>query len=250
MSEHPEVERRARYAAAAALVGAAPAWVDLGCGDGAAAADALTVVPEAVVLVDGDGDALREAARVLPGATAVEADLASPDGVALVRPAVLAVPGAAVTCFGTLSSLASFVPLLDLLGELVERAGATVVLDVPTGPAGGSDPSLRGGADLVWGERAFDELRRLLPGEPVLARQVELGGSAVVPAGAGGAPLDLPPVRAGDVPATHLLAAFGPRAGELGAVALAGPVDHVAARRRARERDADLAFLEARLAGS
>jgi hypothetical protein len=82
----------------------------------------------------------------------------------------------------------------------------------------------------------------------VLARQVAIAGSAVVRDGDADRPLDLPAVRpAGETP-THLLAAFGPHADRLGVVAWAAPLDRAAARRAEREREADVALLEARLA--
>lgn len=252
MSWDPEVERSTRYAAAAPVVAGGAAWADLGCGDGAAALAGLGDLPPVVVLVDGDPGALRSAARAVErretdrmgrqvDARAVEADLGDPEGVAVAREALAELGDATITCFGALDRLRTFVPLLDLLGELAERHGATVILDVPNDAFAG-----RRAGQMVWGERAFDELRRLLPGEPVLARQIPLAGSAVV-VGDGESELTLPAVAPSGEPPSHLIAAFGPRAHQLTSAALARPLDRREPQRRERQLAADVAYLEARL---
>jgi hypothetical protein len=101
----------------------------------------------------------------------------------------------------------------------------------------------------AWGEGSFEELRGLLPEPLVVLRQLPLAGSAVVVEGESPGALTLPGVDLGleHVP-SHLIAAFGPAAHELGPRARAGVIDADAGRRRERQRESDLAVLEARLA--
>jgi hypothetical protein len=236
-------ELRVRYAAAAPLIAGASMWADLGCRDGSAPGAAGLTLPPRVVLVDDDDTALRAAKEAVGDpAETLRADLGEARDLEAVRAAVSGVDGLLVTCFGTLDRVRSFVALVDLLGELAE-GGATVVLDVPDDAFAG-----RAGGPRIWGLSAFEELRRLLPSEPVMARQIALAGSAVVPAGEEREALDLAPVTPGDQVATHLIAAFGPNAGGLVATAHAEPADRAEARRRSRERDADLAYFEAKVA--
>jgi len=241
----PSLAARLRYAAAAPLVGAAPAWVDLGAGDGAAAAGiGAALAPADVLLVDRDERALAAAVAAggaRPGAGTLALDLAAPDDVRRLADAVPA--NAVVTCFGVLEHLTGFVALVDALGELVERRGVTAVLSVPVDAPGGTPAG-----PVVWGASAFEELRRLLPGDPVVAREVALAGAAVVPGEAdASAAVDRVAVPAAARPAA-LLAAFGPLADRLGPAAGAEPVDLVAARRRERALEADVAWLTARVA--
>jgi hypothetical protein len=224
------VEHVLRYSAVAALVSAAPQWVDLGCGDGSAAAVA-GVSARSALLVDRDP---AEAARVLSG---------EPLALDLTAPAELAsrvVAGAVVTCFSTLEHLDPWLPLVELLAALSD---ATVMLSVPNqafaeevaGPA-------------IWGEGAFSELLRLLPADAVVARQVSLVGSALVVDGA--EPPAVPSLSLDGLeqqPPSELLVAFGPGAASLVSVAAVAPADRRAERQRERERDAEVAVLSAQL---
>jgi 2-polyprenyl-3-methyl-5-hydroxy-6-metoxy-1,4-benzoquinol methylase len=240
------VEHDLRYAAAAPLVAAAPVWCDLGCGTGVAAAAALgDRFTGHAVLVDLAEEALDEAAAAIHAGetTALAADLADEAGVARAGEAIRAAgSGGVVTCFEVIEHLATFVPVLELLRDLAERDGFTVLLSVPNDAFWALENPYH---QAMWGAGAFEELRRLLPREHVIARQVPLSGSAIV-VGDGGGELDVAAVTVeGDRVPSHFLAAFGPRAGELapGARAIAADLD--AQRTWERQREANLAFFEA-----
>jgi hypothetical protein len=231
------VEPELRYALVAPLVDGAELWVDLGCGDGVAAANALgDRSAAATLLVDGSADALAHAAREHPGARTLQADLGSEEGVAAVRDAIGSAP-TIVTCFDVLAELDDFAPCLELLRSLGDRT--TVVIAVPNDAfwSAAERPT-------TWGEGAFEELRRLLPAEHVVRHQVPVAGSAIVDAD--GSEVSLPTVRVGGVP-SHFVVAFGPRAGELGTAAAAQAVDADATRRDERERESRLEWLTARV---
>ncbi len=237
------VEHDLRYAVAAPLIHSAPAWADLGCGAGVAAADALGDAQLGrVVLADADADALDQAGRDLRARdiARVQADLATDEGVAAVR-AALGEAAGVITCFEVVEHLTTFVPLIGALIELAEQ-GWTVVLSVPNDAFWALENPYH---ETMWGEGAFEELRRLLPEDAVVARQIPLDGSHLV---IGDAPLELPPVtpRPDAVP-SHFLAAFGPRAGDLVARALAIPSDLDGRRTWERQRESTLAVLEAEL---
>ena len=216
------VEHVLRYAAVAPMIAAAPQWVDLGCGDGTAAA-AAGVSAETSLLVDRDPV---EAARVL-GGEALALDLASPEPL---RDAIA--DDAVVTCFATIEHLDPWLPLVELLGSLEL---VTVVLSVPNQAFEGSG---------AWGEGAFEELQRLVPADAVVARQVALSGSALVVDDAAPA---LEPPSGFDQPPTDFVVAFGPRCAQLGSVASVEALDRRGSLLRDRERDAEVALLEARL---
>jgi SAM-dependent methyltransferase len=239
------VEHDLRYAAAAPIVRAASAWADLGCGAGVAAADALgDDALGRVVLVDVDADALDQAGRDLRAreTVRVQADLATEDGVAAMRAALGDTPGV-VTCFEAIEHLASFVPLIDALVSLGE-AGWTVVLSVPNDAFWALENPYH---QTMWGEGAFEELRRLLPADAVVAHQVPLDGSHLVLETFDG-PLELPPVRPrADAVPSHFIAAFGPQAGLLASRGLAIPSDLDGRRTWERQRESTLAVLEAEL---
>jgi SAM-dependent methyltransferase len=242
------VEHQLRYAAAAPIVRAAETWCDLGCGSGVAAAEALGDAELGrVVLADADAGALEVAGRDLRAREVVRvaADLGTEEGVAAARAALGDPASAAVTCFGTLEHLETFVPLVAALVEL-GAAGATVVLAVPNDAFWALE---RPAAPTMWGEGAFEELRRLLPADAVVARQVPLEGSHLVLDGGDGPPLAIPPPapREAAVP-SHFLCAFGPAAALLEPRALAAPADLAAQRAWERQRESDLALLEAEAA--
>jgi hypothetical protein len=100
----------------------------------------------------------------------------------------------------------------------------------------------------MWGEGSFEELRRLLPADAVIAHQVPLDGSHLVLEHFDGT-LEVPPVRSrADAVPSHFLAAFGPQAGLLASQALAIPSDLDGRRTWERQRESTLAVLEAELA--
>ena len=237
------VEHQLRYELAAPAIETAPFWADLGCGNGVAAAGALRGrMPAAAVLVDVDAGAVEEAARAFDGATAVQADLSSAAGLERVR-AALTERGESgvITCFETIEHLPSFAGLVELLTELAERHGFTVFLSVPNDAFWSIENPHHAS---VWGEGAFEELRRLLPPEHVLLHQVPLHGSALVDVAQEAAPprsveVELEPAG---VP-THMVAAFGPARESLAASARVVQTDLAEQRRWVRQREADLPYL-------
>ena len=244
------VEHETRYRLAAPLILESATWCDLGCGNGVAGAAVLAgALPAHALFVDRDEAAARAAAAEFGGApVARAADLTSPDELAALRDALLAAEGPrVVTCFGVVEQLATFLPLVQALAAL--EAEADVLLSVPNDAFWADGPPERA---TVWGEGAFEELRRLLPATTVVLRQVALAGSAIVPVdagGAGSAELDAHlAVDAGAAVPTDLLAAFGPRAGRLATIGAVAPVDLDGRRRWEREREATAAMVEALLA--
>jgi SAM-dependent methyltransferase len=240
------VEHDLRYALAAPLLRGAPVWLDLGCGVGLAAADALAGEgPERAVLVDADADAVAEAARAVPAGEALPlvADLASDDGLAAVREALGTVRGGVATCFEVIEHLERFIGAVELLVELAETRDFTVLLSIPNDAFWPVESPWHA---TMWGEGSFEELRRLLPADHVVARQVPLQGSAIVLDGA-------PPAAPGDAAAqadavpSHFIAAFGPQTTALAPCAAVTQADLAAQRRWERTREANLAFAEATL---
>lgn len=237
------VEHRVRYRLAAPLIETAPVWADLGCGNGVAAAEALQGSrPRRMLLVDAAADALAVAGRELEGAETLEGDLASEDDLGRVRDALLAggAGGGCVTCFEVMEHLSTFLPLLDLLKELTADHGFTAVLSVPNDAFWSIENPFH---STMWGEGAFEELRRLLPDDHVVAQQVALQGSiAILPDGDGRSqPVDVEPPET--IVPTHFLVAFGERAGDLGRVADVAEADLLEQRRWERQRESDLAHM-------
>jgi SAM-dependent methyltransferase len=241
-------EHDLRYAAAGPLIARAPVWVDLGCGAGVAAADALgESFAGHAVLVDVSQDALDEAAANVHAGTltTLRADLSAAADVASVRDAAEeAGRDGCVTCFEVIEHLPTFVPVLELMLELSADLGYTVVLSVPNDAFWALENPFH---ETMWGDGAFEELRRLLPAGHVVARQVPLTGSAVV-LDEGDGELTAPPVAVGAerVP-SHFLAAFGPRAHELAPRAFVAAADLDGQRTWERQRESQLAFHEAEL---
>jgi SAM-dependent methyltransferase len=236
------VEHDVRYGCVAPLVATSAAWVDLGCGTGLAARAAIARGrPPRATFVDVDGAAASEAARAFgDGATAIVADLSAAEDLRTVRAAID--DGAIVTCFETMEHLSVFAALLELLVELAERRGVTVVMSVPNDAFTGVENPHH---TTVWGEGAVEELRGLLPDGYVLAHQLALAGSVLaVDERPHGHAIDVTAAAAGAAP-THFVAAFGPRAAELEATAAAAQVDQRAQRAWERRRSEDLAYYRA-----
>ncbi|HEY3190480.1 MAG TPA: methyltransferase domain-containing protein [Solirubrobacteraceae bacterium] len=236
------IEHDVRYALAVPLIRDSEVWADLGCGNGVAAADALGDEPVArAVLVDVEQSAAEEAARTVRAreTTPLRADLTDPADLARLRDALAGATGT-ITCFETVEHLANFAPLIETLAELSERF--TVLLSVPNDAFWALENPYH---QTVWSEGAFAELRSLLPAGNVVAHQVSLSGSAVVPEVEGAIEVEVP-VRAGtDAVPTHFLAAFGPDAGRVAHLAAVTQTDLEERRRWERQREADLAFAEA-----
>lgn len=238
-------EEDLRYRFAGPLVLGARTWADLGCGTGAAAAEVVGgMFTGRAVLVDADEAVLEPAAAAIAAADTLTlaADLADRDALARVRAALLDGPAPrTVTCFEVIEQLETFVPLVELLSDLAEAGEATVLLSVPN-----DELWALGRGRTTWGEGSFAELRSLLPGTAVVARQLPLQGSAVVPEGRDGEKVTvaLAPRGEGAVP-THFLAAMGPQAGALGVHAAVAQTDLDAQRAWERQREVDTAYLEA-----
>jgi SAM-dependent methyltransferase len=242
------IEHRVRYAIAAPIVAAAPVWADLGCGNGIAAREALgDRLPEDVLLVDNSEEALAQAPRELDtkALTTLQADLTSSEDLDRIRQQLVAegVRGGCVTAFEVVEHLTSFVPLIELLVDLDERHGFTSVLSVPNDAFWSVENPFH---VTTWGEGAFEELRRVLPAEHVVAHQHALQGSVGVIENGDREP-ETVAVEPAAVPVpTHFLVAFGPAAARLrGAAAVAG-ADLVEQRRWERQRDSNYAHLQAR----
>ncbi len=241
------VEHDLRYRLAEPVILGARTWADLGCGNGVAAADVVGgMYPGRAVLVDAEQQAVDAAAAELRAGEAVPlvADLTDREHLARVRETILEGEGPrAVTCFEVIEHLTSFVPLVELLSELAEAGEATVMLSVPNDDFWAIENPFHA---TTWGEGSFAELRSLLPGGTIVARQLALQGSAVVPEGQDGHKVTVPiePRAEGAVP-THFLAALGPQASALGVHAGVAQTDLDERRTWERQRESDLAHLEA-----
>ena len=239
------VEHDLRYRLAEPLILGARTWIDLGCGNGVAAAEALGGAFDGrAVLVDVDADAVEAAANEINGdTTPLQADLTDREALARVREAILAGEAPrAITAFEVIEHLTTFVPLVELLSELAEQGEATVVLSVPNDDFWAIDNPFHA---TMWGEGSFAELRSILPEGAVVASQLALQGSAVVPEGQDGQSVDVPiePSAEGAVP-THFLTALGPQAAALTVHAGVAQTDLDARRAWERQREADLAYME------
>jgi hypothetical protein len=173
----------------------------------------------------------------------VVADLADEEGLAAVRNALGDARDGIATCFEVIEHLGRFSGAVELLVELAEQRGFTALLSVPNDAFWPVESPWHA---TMWGEGSFEELRRLLPADHVVARQVPLQGSTIVledapPAGPG----EIAP-RADAVP-SHFIAAFGPRATALTALTAVTQADLAAQRRWERTREANLAFYEDRI---
>jgi hypothetical protein len=241
-------EHDLRYALAAPLIADASLWCDLGCGNGIAAAQALggRRPRGGMVLVDNEPQAIAAARRELdaPDAVTLAADLSSPDDLARLREHLAGEDGTVVTCFEVIEHLPSFVGLVSMLSELVERGGTTVLLSVPNDAFWNMDNPYHLAA---WGEGAMEELRSVLPAQHVVLHQVALGGSAVLPAGASERFEAEVQAQATGEP-THFIVALGEHAERVAGGARAIQIDTVAQRSWERQREAHLAYSEAYVA--
>ncbi|HYM45715.1 MAG TPA: class I SAM-dependent methyltransferase [Solirubrobacteraceae bacterium] len=239
-------EHELRYRIAAPLILAAGPWVDLGCGNGVAAAIALgDARPAHAVLVDIEAQAVALAARELgmPEAVQLDGDLTDPGDLQRIGEALLDFEGdPVVTCFEVVEHLSTFVPLLEWAGTLARERGATFVISVPNDAFW----SIQNPHHLTaWSEGAFEELRRLLPSEHTLFRQVAITGSAL--AGWDDEPVEHEfTIRVGaeGTVATHFIAAVGPRHRDLWRGALAVQTDMLEERRWERQRESNVALAE------
>jgi hypothetical protein len=239
-------EHELRYRIAAPLIATVAVWADLGCGNGLAAAAALdNSRPAGAVLVDVEEAVVAGAAQELdlPQARRIAGDLTDPDDLRQIGDALLAFDGErTVTCFEVIEHLSTFVPLLEWAGALARDGAATFIVSVPNDAFWSiQNPHHH----TSWGEGAFEELRRLLPAEQTLLRQVALSGSALVDWNATATRHETATsVGASGTVATHFIAAFGPRHDQVWRGALAVQTDMLEQRRWERQRENDLAVMQ------
>jgi SAM-dependent methyltransferase len=245
------VEHVARYRFALPVIRRSARWVDLGCGNGLAAGEATEGAFDGeLVLVDRDGEALSEARElfVARNPDTVQLDLGSEEGVAKARERLLAPAAdgsACITSFGLLEELEEFEPLVDLLVALATEATYTVVLSVPNDAFWSlQDPYHR----TMWGGEAFEEFRSVLPRDHVVAYQHPLVGTCVKPLGGDWDSRELSVEVSDEGVPSHYLVAFGPLSGTLTAVGAVVREDLDERRAIERRREADLSFLQQRVA--
>ena len=233
-----------RYAFAMPVIRGSAAWADLGCGTGAAAAEAAEGgFGGRLILVDNDAGALAAAQQELQSGevVAIEADLT--DSADLDRIELALVKGGpdeqrCVTCFEVVEHLDDFGPLIGRLVRLAETAGCTVCLSVPNDAFTGVENPFH---ETVWGEASVEELRSLLPEAHLAGAQYALTGSCIQldeQPSQHRLAVDVPP---GQVP-SHYLLVFGPRAAEVHPGARIAAIDLDEQRAWERRREADLDY--------
>jgi hypothetical protein len=152
---------------------------------------------------------------------------------------------ACITSFGLLEELEEFEPLVDLLVALATEATYTVVLSVPNDAFWSlQDPYHR----TMWGGEAFEEFRSVLPRDHVVAYQHPLVGTCVKPLGGDWDSRELSVEVSDEGVPSHYLVAFGPLSGTLTAVGAVVREDLDERRAIERRREADLSFLQQRVA--
>jgi SAM-dependent methyltransferase len=243
-------EHELRYRLIAPLVARSTVWADLGCGTGLAAAAAFGHArPPRAVLIDLEESAVAGAAAELAIAETnqIAGDLSDPAVLAQVGEALLAAEGErVVSCFEVVEHLPSFVALLEWSGALAREGKATFAISVPNDAFWSIENPYH---VSTWSEGAFEELRRLLPAEHTLLRQVALSGSALCEWEGTRERHELAVEVGGqEAVATHFIAAFGPRHGELRTGALAAQTDMLEQRRWERQRESNVALAEQRVA--
>ena len=233
-----------RYAFAMPVVRGSSAWADLGCGTGAAAAEAAQGSFEGrLILVDNEARALEAAQRELRGAevVAMDADLTDPADLDRIEDAL--VNGdpdeqRCITCFEVVEHLDDFAPLIGRLVRLAETENCTVFLSVPNDAFTGVENPFH---ETVWGEASVAELRSLLPEAHLACAQYALTGSCIhLDEQPAQHPLavDVAPER---VP-SHYLLVFGRRAPEARPAARIAQIDLDQQRTWERQREADLDY--------
>jgi len=239
-------EHELRYRTAAPLILAGGPWADLGCGNGLAAAAALADArPAHAVLVDVEEQVVARAALALglPDAKVLTGDLTDPRDLQRIGEALLRFKGEpVVTCLEVIEHLSSFLALLEWSNALAREHAATIIISVPNDAFWSlQNPHHR----TSWSEGAFEELRQLLPAEHTLLRQVALSGSAMVGWDTAVVAHDLTVSVGGPgTVATHFIAAFGPRHGDLHTAGLAVQTDMTEQRRWERQRESNVAIAQ------
>jgi SAM-dependent methyltransferase len=239
-------EHELRYRLVAPLIARSAVWADLGCGTGLAAVAALGEArPPSAVLVDQEESAVAGAAQELGVAetTQIAGDLSDPAVLVQIGDALVAREGErVVSCFEVVEHLPSFVALLEWSGALAREGAATFAISVPNDAFWSIDNPFH---MSTWSEGAFEELRRLLPAEHTLLRQVALSGSALCRWDGAPERHELAVETGGEgIVASHFIAAFGPRHAELKRGALASQTDMLEQRRWERQRESNAALAE------
>lgn len=233
-----------RYAFAVPLIHTSSVWADLGCGTGAAAAEAVRdTFGGRLILVDKDAEALNLARREfeLGEVVALEADLANASDLRRIKETVLTGhPGGhrCITCFEVVEHLEDFEPLISQLVELAEEYACTIALSVPNDAFTGVDNPYH---ETVWGEASVEELRSLLPHAHVFGAQYPFTGSCIH--------VEEQPTHheigidvATDRVPSHFLLLFGPRSTDVRSLAGVTPVDLDEQRAWERRRESDLDY--------
>jgi len=240
-------EHELRYRLAAPLIRTSAVWADLGCGNGLAALAGLgDSRPGHLVLVDLDASAVADAAGELAAeqVSQISGDLSDVKSLREIDQTLLGTQGQrVVTCFEVVEHLGTFIPLLEWARKLAADGAATFVISVPNDAFWSVENPYH---ESRWGQGAFEELALLLPEERTLMRQVSLSGSALVDWEATRERHDLVAEVGGEgTVATHFIAAFGPRHGELHRAAMAAQTEQLEQRRWERQRESNLALAEA-----
>ena len=239
------IEHAVRYRSAAPMLEAAGTWADLGTGAGVAASLGVTAPPASVLLVDAERSALDEAIRRFPSATPVVTDLCDGPAVAALFERIRELPGpCVVTAFEVIEHLLDHTVLVAALLEAVRRDGLSFVLSVPNDAFSGVTNPYH---VVKWGPASFAELLATLPEPHVIGRQIALAGSVLLIDGQDGEQVagePLPEVK-GTVE-SHLLVACGPLCDRLRSASGVTPVDAISARVWERQREADLAYYQAK----
>ena len=137
------------------------------------------------------------------------ADLSTDDGLAALDEAIGPTDGqrVAITSMETVEHLDRPMAFVQWLRDQAERRGADVVLSVPNDAFWAMENPFH---KTMWGEGAFEELRRLLP-DHLAAAQFPINGSYIAAGKQSGHTVDVvTDVSSARVP-SHFLAAFGPR---------------------------------------
>jgi len=242
------IEHVVRYRFAAPFLSGADLWIDAACGTGYAPSlllGDLAQPPRRALLADADESAVASAARALRelAPRTLVADLGTDDGLAALDEAVGETDGqrVAITSMETIEHLERPMPFVRWLCDQATRRGADVVISVPNDAFWAMENPFH---QTMWGEGAFEELRRLLP-DHLAAAQFPISGSCITTGPGGGDTVDIRADTSSARVPSHFLAAFGPRRDRLAPAAGATLTDLPARRKWEQQREADLAFLSA-----
>jgi hypothetical protein len=242
------IEHVVRYRFAAPLLTGADLWIDAACGTGFAPSLLLADLappPRQTLLVDADESAVAGAANALRSLDprTLVADLSTDAGLAALDEGIGPTDGlrVAITSMETVEHLERPMPFVQWLRDRATRHDTDVVLSVPNDAFWAMENPFH---KTMWGEGAFDELRRLLP-DHLAAAQFPINGSCITTGPGGDQAIDIRADTSSARVPSHFLAAFGPRRDRLVPAAGATLTDLPARRKWEQQREADLAFLSA-----